>query len=192
MKNTELTRFFFLANILFLFSCEVQQNEPIQLSRSQQVEMKAKEYFDTFAERTDWEKLCSFYREDLLFQDIALQLNLDSLWKFKRFYNWDGEGDSFKKLSPEQKHLNLETLAVNDSVAVARGRINPFYYNGNLVDVTWGMEFTIWLYFDQDLKIKRQIDWMEYDPFVLESVVKRCRENGHEALPAWLDLTKSE
>ena len=52
------------------------------------------------------------------------------------------------------------------------------------------MEFTIWLYFDDDFKIKKQIDWMEYAPTVFESVIERVRENGVEKIPDWLDLSR--
>ncbi len=164
-------------------------NDQIE-SKSDRVYQKASEYFDTFAERTDWEKLCSFYREDMKFTDIALQLEIDSLWQFKRFYKWDDTVSTFRKLTPDQKHLTVYSLVANDSVAVARGRVNPFYYNDELIDVSWGMEFTIWLYFDEDLKIKRQVDWMEYDPYVLESTIERCRKYGHERTPDWLDLSR--
>lgn len=175
--------------LIFLSTCTKQEpdNSP---SRQQLIEERASSFFTTFAERSDWEKLCSFYRDDLVFDDIILQLHLDSLWKFKRFYKWDDRGNGFKKLSPNQDHLTVETLVANDSVAVARGRVNPFYYGETLIDVEWGMQFTIWLYFDEELQIKRQIDWMEYDPMVLENTLQRCRENGFEAIPEWLDLSK--
>ena len=169
------------------------QNEPLAFDNfEQEVRSTAEAYFETFAERTDWDKLCSFYREDLHFKDIMLQLDLDSLWKFKRFYKWDEEGDRFRKLTPEQKHLSLESLVVEGNTAVGRGRVNPFYYDGALIDSEWGMEFTIWLRFDDDLKITEQIDWMEYDPVTLESTITRCRENGFEAIPDWLDLSRRE
>ncbi|MDF1699459.1 MAG: hypothetical protein P1U56_26640 [Saprospiraceae bacterium] len=160
------------------------------MPRQDQVEQTAMDYFATFAERKDWDKLCSFYRDDLEFDDVILQIHLDSLWKFKRFYKWDEEGDAFQKLSPEQDHLTLYSLLVNDSTAVAQGRVNPFYYHGTRMDFKWGMNFTIWLYFDQDLKIRKQVDWFEYSPETLENVVKRCSENGHEVIPDWLDLSK--
>ena len=159
-------------------------------TRSQEVENRAHSYFATFADRTDWKKLCSFYRDDMVFEDIMLQLYLDSLWQFKRFYKWDEEGERFKKLSPDQQHLSLTSLIANDSIAVARGKVNPFYYDGTLIDTDWGMEFTIWLYFDENLQIKKQIDWFEYDSYTLESMIARCRENGFEATPDWLDLSK--
>ena len=174
----------------FFIGCTTEQREQ-RNTRQQQVEKTARAFFATFAERKDWEKLCSFYREDMAFEDILLQIKLDSLWQFKRFYKWDEEGELFKKLTPDQDHLTLTSLVANDSVAVGRGRINPFYYYGQLVDAEWGMEFTIWLYFDEQLKIKKQIDWMEYAPEVFESVIKRVRENGVEKAPDWLDLSRN-
>ena len=171
-----------------LVSCHQGTTDSIQSANSQ-VEQIVLEYFATFSERSDWDKLCSFYREDVEFIDVMLQLHLDSLWQFKRFYNWDGEGDRFQKLSPDQDHLTLTTVVVDDGTAVARGRVNPFYYDGHLIDTDWGMEFTIWLYFDENIKIIKQIDWMEYDSYTLESMIKRCRENGFEAIPDWLDLS---
>lgn len=158
----------------------------------QAVRSNARQYFETYAERSDWNKFCSYYREDVLFKDITLQLELDSLWKFKRFYKWDEEGDRFQKLFPEQKHLELQSLIVEGNTVAAKGNVNPFYYDGSLIDTEWGMEFTIWLHFDEDLKIIEQIDWMEYDPGTLENTINRCKENGFEAIPEWLDLSREK
>ncbi len=180
----------FLFFIVMLTNCSPEPSEQ-NPDRAQLVQQQAQAFFDTYAERSDWEKFCSFYREDMQFHDVILQLHLDSLWQLKRFYQWDSEGDQFQKLSPDQEHLAVESLVANDSVAVARGRVNPFYYSGHLIDVEWGMDFTIWLHFDDSLRITKQIDWMEYDPAVLENMLKRVQENGHEAIPNWLDLSQA-
>ena len=174
---------------LIFFSCQSERQPPIP-TRQQLVQRTAEDFFATFSERKDWDKLCSFYREDMQFEDVMLQLKLDSLWQFKRFYKWDEEGDNFKKLTPEQEHLTIYTLTADEDVAVARGRVNPFYYYEELIDSEWGMEFTIWLFFDENLKIKKQVDWMEYAPEVFESVIKRVREQGVEKTPEWLDLSR--
>lgn len=152
------------------------------------IRQKTEDYFTTFSQRQNWDKLLSFYRSDLQFQDIALHIELDSLWQFERFYNWPDTG--FHKLSPDQEHLAIESIVVEDSTAVARGHLNPFYYYGELVDSDWGMEFTIWLYFDQNKKIKRQVDWFEYGPEVLESVLARYKKQGVDQLPDWLNLDR--
>lgn len=193
MKNSPsfISLLSLLVILLIAGSCqEVKKDSTNDIEES--VRSEAQAYFDTFSERSDWDKFCSFYQEDLHFKDIMLQLELDSLWKFKRFYKWDEEGDRFKKLSPEQQHLNLQSLVVEGNTAVGKGHLNPFYYDGFLIDSEWGMEFTIWLRFDEDLKIVEQIDWMEYDPGTLENTIKRCKDNGFEAVPDWLDLSRTE
>lgn len=184
-----MSRVVFLLGILFFFShctSPIVPDETTDYETS--IRQTAEDYFSTFSQREDWDKLLSFYRKDLQFHDIALHIELDSLWQFERFYNWPDTG--FHKLSPEQEHLVIESIIVQDSTAVARGHLNPFYYYGELVDSDWGMEFTIWLYFDQNKKIKRQIDWFEYDPKVVESVLARYKKQGVDQLPDWLNLER--
>ncbi|MEM1257334.1 MAG: hypothetical protein AAGH81_02310 [Bacteroidota bacterium] len=193
MKNrNSLMTWVQLIAILFTISGCNQTNTAGANAFEQRVRSKALEFFETFAERSNWEKFCSFYSANVHFKDITLQLELDSLWKLKRFYKWDEEGDRFRKMAPEQKHLNLQSLVVEGNTATGKGHLNPFYYDGQLINTDWGMEFTIWLRFDEDLKIIEQVDWMEYDPFTLESTIDRCRKNGFEAIPDWLDLSEKD
>ncbi len=146
-----------------------------EYARKAKVEQAAREFFTTFADRKDWKKMLSFYRYDMHFEDIMLQIKIFSKEDFKNFYNWE-EGN-FQKLSSDQPHLVLKSLVVNDSVAVGTGYFNPFYYNGELQDWKWGSEFTIWLQFDEQLKIKRQVDFIEYPDVVLEDVITRYRQS---------------
>ncbi len=186
MKVITYLQFIF---IIIIGSCQPPNNVS-QLTRKDKVEQVAKDFFDTFAQRKDWEKFCSFYREDLIFEDILLQIKLDSLWQFKKFYKWDEEGGNFQKLTPDQKHVEIDALVVNDSMAIGYGHLNPFYYYDKLIEEKWGMKVNFILYFDKNLKIKKQIDWIEYHDDVMESVIKRYRKQGIEKLPDWLDLTK--
>lgn len=174
--------------LAFLISC-LPKAEERQIPRSDELKKTAEAFFQCFAERKDWDAFCAFYRTDMRFEDVSLQLQLDSLWQFKRFYNWPDTVNVFEKLSDDQAHLELSSLVVDDSTAVGRGHFNPFRYNGELIKADWGMEFTIWLYFDDDLKIKKQIDWIEYDGYTLENTIQRCRQYGHEKTPDWLDLS---
>jgi hypothetical protein len=181
---------YLFVGLAFIF---VACNAPAEVSagadendRVQAVEAKARDFFETYAERSDWEKLLSFYRNDLIFEDVLLQLQLDSLWQFERFYNWPDT--NFRKLHPGQPSLEVEHLLVDDSTAIATGYFTPFYWYGQLIEPEWGMQFQMVLHFDEDLRIKKQVDWIEYDDTVLESVIKRYREVGVDDPPAWLDL----
>ncbi len=191
MKNSisQMIWLLLMAILLMANGCN-QTKTPKVNDFEQAVRSEALEYFETFAQRSDWDKFCSYYRNDLHFKDIMLQLELDSLWRFKRFYKWDEEGNRFQKLFPEQKHLDLQSLVVEGNTVVAKGNLNPFYYDGVIVDPDWGMEFTIWLRFDEDLKIMEQIDWMEYDPGTLENIIKGYKERSFEKVPDWLNLSK--
>ncbi len=173
--------------LLLISACSNNQNDN-PTARIQAVENQALAYFQTYADRTDWDQFCSYYRDDLHFEDVLLQLKLDSLWQFKRFYNWPDT--NFSKLSPEQETLVINTLVCNDSVAVARGYFTPFIWYGQRMEPIWGMEATFWLFFDENLKIYKQIDWIEYDPNVLESVIQRVRTKGVQPIPDWLDLSR--
>lgn len=190
MKNKKPFKYWLQVIIILFMITGCQKVKTANVDEFEEAaKSKALEFFETFSERSDWDKFCSFYRDDVHFKDITLQLELDSLWKFKRFYKWDEEGDRFKKLSQEQEHLNLQSLIVNENIVAAKGQINPFYYDNVLVDTDWGMEFTIWLRFDENLKIIEQIDWMEYDPNTLETVIIQYREKGFEKVPEWLGIS---
>ena len=172
------------ATVTFLVAgCE--STDPTEAVEQDEVAGVATAFFETYSERSDWNKLLSFYSKDMQFEDVLLQLKLEGLDEFKKFYDWPNP--EFKKMSPDQNHLVVETLATSGNrVAVARGHLNPFMWKGEQVDSAWGMEFTIWLFFDDELKIVRQIDWMEYDDRVLENVIKRIRKDGLDSKPPGL------
>lgn len=176
MKPLPAILLFVLSAALVLPACNSSGAEANARAsaRSAKVEQVAREYFATFAARSDWDKLLSFYRYDMTFEDVMLQIKIFNKNDFQEFYNWP-EGD-FRSASPDLPHLVLDHLVVNDSIAVGRGHFNPFYYYGELQEWRWGSEFTIWLFFDEQLKIKHQIDFIEYPDDILEDVIQRYRE----------------
>lgn len=165
--------FLFFVSIL-LWQCEVADTKSNLTSRSIAVKKTTEAYFQTFAERKDWEKLLSFYQEDFVFEDVIVQKHTKDIEAFKAYYDWPNP--NFKKLFPEQKHLEIEYIITNDSMSVVQGHVNPFYWEGKLWKMEWGGKFTIWLFFNQELKIIRQIDWFEYPGDVLVSVGNRLME----------------
>lgn len=180
---------FFILSLALLVACQPTNiEEPKSADRSRQVHETATAFFETYAERKDWNKLLSFYRPDMTFEDIALQLQLDSLWQFERFYDWPDT--NFHKLSDDHPALVVEKLVANDSIAMAYGHFTPFYWHGQLIDLDWGMQFAMILEFDEQLKIKKHIDWIEYDDGVLEAMINRYRTEGVDKPPSWLNLER--
>jgi len=164
--------------LVFLPACQ-QTNSGGAVSENSPTRKAAEAFFDTYAQRRNWAKLLYFYREDMVFEDIALQIQIQGKENFKSFYNW--EDPNFQKLSEDQAHLVLHDLIVQGNKAVARGYFNPFMWNGELQEWKWGSEFTIWLFFDDNQKIRKQIDFIEYPDAVLEDVIRSFRrQEGRE------------
>ncbi len=139
--------------------------QPEAPSREQRVQETARAYFSVYQQREDWDSLLSFYRNDIRFRDANLNYDINGIADFKEFYNWPDT--SFRKIVPDQKHLVLETLVVQDSMVVGQGRLRPFFWNDKLQE--WPEDFTIWLFFDDSLKIHRQVDWVRYPAWMIES-----------------------
>ena len=116
------------------------------------------EYITTYQERKDWDKLLSFYSDSLYFLDINMQMEFTDKAGFMSFYDWPNP--NFRKLSPDQKSFLVEDIIVKDRTAVIKGRFQPFYWKDDLRE--WTDLFTIWLHFNEDLKIIRQYDFIKY------------------------------
>lgn len=172
----------FISLLIFfqvLSSCtsQVAPETSSPTDRRSAVEKTARDYFQTYAMREDWDTFLSFYTEDLQFEDAILQVNLDSLEAFKAFYDWPNP--EFQKHPDYPEIFRLDDLVVNDSVAVGRGLFYPFYWQDSLFWMDWEPTFTIWLWFDDSLKISRQIDWIEYSGNVLISVGNRLEAGDY-------------
>ena len=126
---------------------------------------KAIDYFATYQQREDWNKFLSFYHPKVTLTDVALKTRTRGLDEFEEFYNWPDS--NFQKISAAQKHLELQDIMVQDSVVVARGHFNPFFWHGEKQEWTGG--FTIWLYFDKNEKIRHQVDYIQYPASVILS-----------------------
>lgn len=159
--------FGFIILQLLVFSCESNAVKKVDYRAI------ATDYFATFAARKDWARLQSFYADTLHFEDVMLQEQFDKAG-FLNFYDWDRP--DFRKLFEEQEHLKVEELLVEGQVVIARGQLQSFYYQEELIDLSKGCHFAIWLYFDENGKIIKQIDWFEYWPEAWESVARRMRQ----------------
>ena len=130
----------------------------------------AQDYFQTYAERKDWAKMQSFYADTLHFEDAILQETFDKKG-FLDFYDWTK--GPFEKMSSDQKHFVVKNMVADGNLVVTRGQIQPFYYEGNFIPLSHNASFTLWLWFNENGKIIRQIDWIEYPGSVLKSVAAR-------------------
>ena len=156
--------FFRLCLIVLFLGCSTACESPEQ-QRERLTRATALAYFETYQQRENWDSLLSFYRDDIQFEDVNLNYQAKGIEAFKEFYNWPDT--SFRKIVDNQKHLVLQTMMVQDSMVVGRGKLNPFFWNNELQE--WPDDFTIWLYFDENMKIYKQIDWVRYPAWMIQS-----------------------
>lgn len=132
-------------------------------------------FFDTYKARTDWQAFQDLYAEDLVFQDVIFRYTYNKE-EFINFYNWP---DPLLEKHPDYPEvLVLEELTMTDSTAMGRGYFTPFYYSGQLYDDAEHMRFVISLHFDENGKIKRHTDFIEYPPEFLVGLAERLLKDS--------------
>lgn len=118
-------------------------------------------FFEHYKTRADWEGFQDLFAEDLVFEDVIFHFTYNKQ-EFIDFYNWP---DSLLKKHPDYPEVMVvEDLAFTDSTAIGRGYFTPFYYNGILYDDWEHMRFVMALHVNNEGKITRHIDFIEYPP----------------------------
>ena len=140
----------FLAAITLLVSCQNKQE-----SKSEQV---AKLFFDTYAERADYNKMKSFYNDSVDYENVIQNtsiIRLETGYLLNELFSWNDKSLVYEN----NKLLKVDEIITNDSMAIVNGQFNSYTYNG----FTFApMKFTTHLYFDQNHKVKKQVDWFNY------------------------------
>lgn len=132
--------------------------------QAQSIQKVVKDYIETYRERNDWEKFLSFYDDSLYMKDISLGYECKSLQAFKEFYDWPNP--NFKKVTPDTKTFEVEGLIIKRNTAIIRGYFNSFYWKEQKMN--WPEGFTIWLYFDKNKKIIKQLDYLHYPSEIMK------------------------
>lgn len=135
-------------------------------------------YFQTYAERENWEAFLSFYDNDIYFEDIQFRLVCAGIDSFSQFYDWPNS--NFQKVDSMKPILKVEQLITNDSSAIAHGFFDSFYWQNNFISGPW--EFTIILNFNSEGKIIRQRDMINYPLYFLCGNQKLERD-----IDAWME-----
>ena len=108
-----------------------------------------------YEDRTDFQGFLDLYAEDMILQDMITGFKLEGRDDFADFFNWPDA--RFEKLN--EKTIIVQNKAVEGNKAVISGYFTSFKWNGKAVEA---MQFTTWLYYNEQGKIKRHVDWINY------------------------------
>ncbi|MER2493111.1 nuclear transport factor 2 family protein [Catenovulum sediminis] len=152
-----------LALSLTLLGCNTtpkstQAENPI---KAQKVKEVASQFMTAYAFHDDFEYFLSFYAENAQVKDIIRGEKASGREAIKAFFNWHDEKFS---LGNSASAVVVEEIWVDNSTAIVTGYFMPFIYDG-IKFGPWHMMMV--LEFDQDYKITKQVDWINYTPKVI-------------------------
>lgn len=148
MKNRKWLAVIFSIIVLTTLACS--KENPKESIRS-----IAEAYYETHKVRKDFEGFLSYYDEQIVLEDIISGGQVEGKNNLKAFLNWDDK--EFKLI--DTVAIVLEDLVVDGNKVVAKGYYTPFLWG---VSEFEAMYFMTILYFNEDQKIVRQIDWINY------------------------------
>ncbi|KAA3637617.1 MAG: nuclear transport factor 2 family protein, partial [Bacteroidetes bacterium] len=144
-----LTTFKFL---VFLLACNPAEGPNVQNITSQ--------YFQTYAERADFDKFLDFYADTLILEDMMMGERIEGKESLARFFDWENQLFSLK----DSVALVVTDQIVEGHKSVTRGYFTPFTWAGTDVEP---MHFTIILEFNDAGKIIKQTDWINYPAYMI-------------------------
>ncbi|WP_152537527.1 nuclear transport factor 2 family protein [Catenovulum agarivorans] len=127
------------------------------------VEDVVKQYMTAYALHEDFEYFLSFYAENATVEDVVRGKKARGKTQIRQLFNWD---DPKLSLGSSVSAVVVEDIHVFENTAVVSGYFMPFNYDG-LKFGPWRM--SMHLTFNQDGKIHKQVDWINYTPKVLFS-----------------------
>ncbi|MCL6275353.1 nuclear transport factor 2 family protein [Muricauda sp. 2012CJ35-5] len=112
-------------------------------------------YYETYAQRNDFEKLLSYYDESILLEDYINGDKIEGKTALREFLDWDNP--NFNMVEPVA--LTIADQMIEGNKVVTKGHFSKF---------KWGsyefgpMQFVTILTFNDDGKIIRHEDWINY------------------------------
>jgi len=130
-------------------------------------------YKNTYSERKDFQKFLSFYDKEIVLEDMIGGFRIEGKEAFKEFFNWE---------DPRFKMKDDVALVIHDQVMEGKkvmltGHFTPFIWDGEDIE---SMQFTTQLDFNDNGKIIRHVDWINYPDNLLPT---SARKNSNEWIP---------
>lgn len=117
----------------------------------------------------------AFYDEAIVLEDIINGDSIVGIQQLGAFFNWNRPG-----LARTNPALIIEDQIIDGNKVVTKGYFTPFKWQGQLFEA---MYFVTFLYFNEEGKIYKQVDWINY-PKILVDYANRKNANQ------WIKRTK--
>lgn len=130
-------------------------------SSSENLSDVAERYYQTYAERSDFDTFLTFYDSTVVFEDIVSGVSLDGVSELKEFFNW--ENPDLQLI--DTVSLVVEELYTDDNTIISKGFFTPYRWYDTVYEA---MHFTTVLTLNEKGKIVKQVDWINYPNSLLD------------------------
>jgi hypothetical protein len=141
-----------ITTLFFVTACVSITEQPTKL------ELLAKDYFEVYAQRSDFNQFMAFYDDNAELRDIIYGNYLQNKTAIRHFLDWSR--GSFK-VKAGNRILTVTQQTSDANIVVTEGYFHAFEYDGTLLG-PW--LFSITLEFNTKGKIIKQTDWINYTP----------------------------
>lgn len=118
----------------------------------------AKQYFQVYAQRNNFNEFMSYYADDAQFIDMIYGIELNNRQQIAEFLDW--QRGKFSRLH-NHTILTVTKQTVMQQTVVTQGYFHTFSYNEQKMG-PW--HFVIIQHFNQNNQIIQQTDWINYTP----------------------------
>ena len=123
--------------------------------KSKHIEHIVEEYYKVYSERQDFEQFLGFYDEHMILEDIIFGERIIGKAAFRDFFDW--ENPNFQLLG--DSCLIVSEQIIHGNQAITKGYFTPFRWGEYECEA---MHFTSILTFNEDGKIVKHLDWINY------------------------------
>ncbi len=128
------------------------------------------DYYSTYQERTNIDKFLSFYDSEIILEDMVNGDRISGIRNLKEFFDWKNPDFVLE----DSVALVITDQAVLENRVFTQGYFTPFSWSGTQIQA---MQFFTILYLNENGKIIRQIDWINYPSYIVDYAE---RENSND------------
>ncbi len=141
-----------------------------QESKGSDLKTIIKAYYESYKSRDNFERFLSFYDQDMVLEDMITGDRKVGKKAFAAFFDWNNP--NFKLLEPTA--LVIENQVFDSNQVVTQGYFNSFKWGEHRFGP---MFFTTILTFNEEGKIIKHVDWINYPNELLDYQKRKDSNN---------------
>lgn len=129
--------------------------------KKDEVRLATYAFEDCYNEREDFDEFLEMYAEDVVLEDMIFGWKIEGKRQLKLFFNWPDS--RFEKIDKDV--YQVDERIISGRKAILSGKFGEFKWDSTEVEA---MNFTTILHFNKEMKIIKQVDWINYPSYLVD------------------------